>query len=653
MRTHIAPGCDQGMRRHRWLPPLLAALLAAASAAAWPAEVVTGRAAPPRYRVIQLGTNPGTAGADINASGQVAFTDVDGANTRARFYDGRRVRDLGTLGGPSASVAALNDLGQVAGTASVTRDGSIFHPYRWSQASGMVDLASTTRSSSRAVDINNRGQVAGTIPGTDANQGAHGFFWSPQTGMLDIGVLDFYSEAAAINYAGTIAGTGGPNSISGPGAFRWTRAQGIMDLGTIHSEFSLGSDINNAGHIVGAAPFTPGGAEHAFLWTARTGPTDLGVGTNGASQSDATRINEKDMVIGRVRDRFVGPQPFNHGFVWSRETGLVEIGAGRLDIESFASDLNNFGQVVGGSGIRNAGFRAYLWTREHGVIDLNTRIVGAPAGLVLSGGSAISDNGMIVASSNTGLVLLVPPGGSRQAPVVGPPAFTGSPRTNALLSFSAGFTDVDRRDTHRARWTWGDGSSSTGIVNGKNGAGNVSGQHTFRAPGIYTVKLSVTDSGGESTTVQRRVVVSAPGPSVVGEGSFVSPQGASRLAPRKTGMASFAILSAAQDNAGLVRGDARVEFSAPGLGLRSDQVDSQAVQGGRVEYRGSGTVNGAGGYQFLVSADNGRFRIRIWRLDPASKAEVVDYDNLLDPGTAGSAGEGSAVSEGSVTIRSD
>jgi probable HAF family extracellular repeat protein len=508
MRTHIAPGRTQGMRRHRWLPPLLAALLATASAAAWPAEAVTGSAAPPRYRVIQLGTDPSASAADINASGQVAFTDVDGANTRARFYDGRRVRDLGTLGGPSASVAALNDLGQVTGTASVTRDGGIFHPYRWSQATGMVDLASTTRRSSRAVDINNKGQVAGTVPGTDADHGSHGFFWSPQTGMLDIGVLDFYSEAAAINYAGTIAGTGGPNSMSGPGAFRWTRAQGIRDLGTIHSEFSLGSDINNAGHIAGASPFTPGGAAHAFLWTPRTGPIDLGVGSGGASQSDATRINEKDMVIGRVRDRFAGPTPFNHGFVWSRETGLVEISAGHLDMESFASDLNNYGQVVGGFGVRNAGFRAYLWTRPLGVIDLNTRLVGVPAGLVLSGGSAISDNGMIVASSNTGLVLLVPPGGSRQAPVVGPLAFSGVPRPNALLSFSANFTDIDLRDTHKARWTWGDGGNSPGIVNGKNGAGNVSGQHTFRAPGTYAVKLTVTDSGGESTTVQRRVVVS-------------------------------------------------------------------------------------------------------------------------------------------------
>jgi len=515
MQTIIAPESSRGMRRHRRRLPFLIALLAAAGA--WPAAAAPLKPALPTYRVIQLGTDPDAAAARINASGQVAFTDYSNGNSRARFYDGHRVRDLGTLGGPSATVAALNDLGQVAGTAALARDGSISHAYRWSQATGMVDLGSGMRRSSSASDINERGQVAGTVLGGTATRGRHGFFWSPQTGMLDIGVLGFYSEASAINDAATIAGTGGPNSPSGPGAFRWTRATGIRDLGTIHSEFSLGSDINDAGHIVGAAPLTPGGAEHAFLWTPRTGAIDLGTGSGGGSESDATRINEKDMVIGRVRDRFVNFPPFNHGFVWSRETGLVEIDAGHTERESFASDLNNRGQVVGGSGIRNAGFHAYLWTRAHGVVDLNTRLVGVPAGLVLSGGSAISDKGTIVASSNTGLVLLVPPGGSHQAPVVGPPGFSGSPAVNRLLSFSAAFTDVDPREFHRARWTWGDGGADTGIVNGKNGTGNVSGQHAYRTAGTYTLKLTVTDSSGASTTVQHRVIVG-------GAGSSVSPQ---------------------------------------------------------------------------------------------------------------------------------
>ena len=42
------------------------------------------------------------------------------------------------------------------------------------------------------------------------------------------------------------------------------------------------------------------------------------------------------------------------------------------------------------------------------MVDLNTRLAGAPEGLLLGEGVAISDNGAIVARGNTGLVLLVP-----------------------------------------------------------------------------------------------------------------------------------------------------------------------------------------------------------------------------------------------------
>ncbi len=43
-----------------------------------------------------------------------------------------------------------------------------------------------------------------------------------------------------------------------------------------------------------------------------------------------------------------------------------------------------------------------------GVVHLNSRLAGAPPGLRLDEGIAISDNGAIVARGSTGLVLLVP-----------------------------------------------------------------------------------------------------------------------------------------------------------------------------------------------------------------------------------------------------
>jgi probable HAF family extracellular repeat protein len=397
MQTFTPKGSGS-IGRHRWLLPFLVALFTTAGAA--PPETATGETALPRYKLIQLSSDPLFTGAAINAKGQVAFTEYNNGNTRAKFFDGTTVRDLGTLGGPTATAVALNDLGQVTGSAGVTADGRIFHAYRWNQSTGMVDLTSTMRRNSQAADINEKGQVAGTVIGTGPGLLSHGFFWSTQTGLLDIGQLDAYSWATAMNDNGTIVGYGGADSPNGVRAFRWTKAEGIQDIGTLPDEFTLASDVNNREHIVGATPFSNvpfPSYVHAFFWTRNEGLRDLGTGTG--NRSTAARINENDMVIGHVLNFPI----LYHGFVWTRESGLLEIGANRPDLQTFVGDLNKHGQVVGGFGPW-----AFIWTRATGVVDLNSRLVGAPPGLVLSGGQAISDKGLIVASSPKGLFLLVP-----------------------------------------------------------------------------------------------------------------------------------------------------------------------------------------------------------------------------------------------------
>ncbi|WP_123957899.1 PKD domain-containing protein [Cupriavidus necator] len=129
------------------------------------------------------------------------------------------------------------------------------------------------------------------------------------------------------------------------------------------------------------------------------------------------------------------------------------------------------------------------------MIDLNTRIPGAPPGLELNYAFAISDNGSIVANSNVGLVLLKPGPVSTAPPVVGPISANDPVAVGALVSVSASFTDADVADTHTAIWSWGDGSASTaGTVSESNGAGTVAGTHTYSAAGVYSVTVTVTDN---------------------------------------------------------------------------------------------------------------------------------------------------------------
>lgn len=641
MQTRTAHGAPPYLRRWK-LAPLVVAVCATMALAGPSAASPAKAPAAISYRIIPLGVSGG-GNADINAKGQVAFTDFVGDVPTANFYDGSGVRNLGTLGGVGAVINAVNDLGQVVGSAATAPPGP-FHAFRWSKQTGLVDLSRPGVGNSIATDINNRGQVAGIAVFPESAPNGRAFRWSPRTGMVDLGSLNNYSGAFAINEAGTAVGyTEGPLD---PGfltlAAGWPAAGGLIPLNNFASVASVANDINNAGQIVGSAAFDAGLNDQAFIWTPAGGLRNLGA--PGPFLSFAERINEKGLVIG---DNFSSPGDRN-GFIWSRENGVLLIGTPFVD-SSDAADVNNLGQVVG-----SINGRAFVWTRAGGFVDLNTRIPGAPADFGLFTALAISDNGSIVATGNTGgLFLLVPQSAYHQAPVTGPVKFTGSARVNALLSFSAGFKDVDVRDTHKAVWSWGDGSKTVGTVSEKYGTGNVSAQYAYRAPGIYTVRLTVTDSSGRSSTVQRTVVVCGTQGAISGEGAFAAPAAAGKAGARQVSVGSFAFLSE-----GASARKSAVQVNVAGLALRSSQVEAVTLDGGRVQYSGRGTVNGAGNYRFTLTAFSGaktggkdRIHVRISHTEPGSKAEVVDFDNGVGAGAKAAAkGAAAAGAEGSVVI---
>ena len=71
------------------------------------------------------------------------------------------------------------------------------------------------------------------------------------------------------------------------------------------------------------------------------------------------------------------------------------------------------------------------------------------------------------------------------------------------------------------RCSSGDGKEDAKRVSGRSGAGSANGRHTWRCAGIYTVPLTLIDSGSTNALVTHQVVVSGPGAWIEGEGAPV------------------------------------------------------------------------------------------------------------------------------------
>ncbi|MDD2903780.1 MAG: hypothetical protein PHU44_15245 [Syntrophales bacterium] len=215
-----------------------------------------------------LGTLGGdTAGATaINASGQVvgwSSTILPGGALAQRAFlwtAGGDMQDLGTLGGDSWAYG-LNSNGQVVGAAAtVSPDGTLVeHAFVRTAGGGLQDLGTLGGGNSSAGAINDRGQIVGSAD-TAAGQ-PHAFLRTIAGAMLDLGTLGGGTSGAnGINGSGQVVGW---STVIIPGgtqqhAFLWTAAEGLQDLNTLvinppSGDFLLDARaINDTGKIVGS-----------------------------------------------------------------------------------------------------------------------------------------------------------------------------------------------------------------------------------------------------------------------------------------------------------------------------------------------------------------------------------------------------------------
>ena len=322
----------------------------------------------------------------------------------------------------------VNDLGVVVGAAE---DGSIdsLNGYpavvatRWRHGKP-VALGSLGGSDSVAWAVNNGGEIAGSAatdalqttsgPGFFGLMGAqvHATLWQQGT-LHDLGTLGGPdSQGFYINDRARDSGTFSPgfaiNPVTGwPDVHPFLSKSGHMiDLGTLGGGFSSPGAVNNQSEVVGVSNLAGDATSHPFLW--RKG-TLLDLGTLGGDNGAANWINDSGEVVGTADLR----DATHHAFVW-RAGKMIDVGTVNSDPCSNGVTINSAGQAAGTSTDCHGNvLHLFLW--EHGSIVNLTALIRPGADVVFNDPVMINDRGEIAGNGampdgTPHAVLLVPDG---------------------------------------------------------------------------------------------------------------------------------------------------------------------------------------------------------------------------------------------------
>jgi len=331
--------------------------------------------------------------------------------------------DLGTFGGPRSYFSpgsgndigqyshVLNERGEVAGLANTALpdpfppfcfdlegDCLVTHAFEAHGGSGLMDLGALPGGSSAATWISGNGLIAGLSQNGEIDPLVPQFQFAENRAVLwrkgeiiDLGTLPeggYESYAAAVNSRGQVVGAAintVPDSNSmgnfwlGPPfpfetrAFRWEESKGMQDLGTLGGTDAQAILVNEAGQVVGYsyAGSTPSAfcpfplVTASFIWEKGKGMKDLG--SLGGTCTIASDLNERGQIVGG--SNLEGDQS-SHAFLWDNGS-IHDLGGSLGGSFTGAFALNEAGRAVGFAYLPgDTIFHATLWKQIGQLTDL-------------------------------------------------------------------------------------------------------------------------------------------------------------------------------------------------------------------------------------------------------------------------------------------
>lgn len=226
-----------------------------------------------------------------------------------------------------------------------------------------------------------------------------------------------------------------------------------------------------------------------------------------------------------------------------------------------------------------------------------------------------------------------------QTPDVGSVTVSPNPVTvNTSVNASANFTDANAGDSHTATIDWGDGSGAqTCSVTESNGSGSVSCTKAsgYAEANVYPVIITVSDSSlSGNSPVQYVSVYNPTQQSIFTAGHrFSSPIGAYPQNNTLTGNVTFGLSYRYQGSMPVGLRQFSMDFKAADLSFNATTISSLVIFNGKAILTGTGTINGAGSYDFLVVGVDGN-GIRIKISDPSNNNTIIYDTQPGDPDTA-------------------